>query len=283
MARSEQGIFRSLFAVHHGIPGSRTVRKSPAVAVTVTRDVRYTPEHWPQPLDADIYQPAGNGIFPAVLMIHGGGWVSGKRQHMHGTARAVARRGYVVMNVSYRFAPRWRFPAQLQDMQQALLWLRAHADRCRIDAGQIACWGYSAGAHLGLLAAMLQAGHKYFVDGTRVQAVVAGGTPVDLSYYPNGPLPNSLMGVRCNDDPQAWRDASPVTHVAPGCPPVFLYHGSRDLLVGQNNAHAMYAALQASQVPAELYLIRGLGHIPTFFLPPVRRCAEFLDHHLSSR
>jgi len=166
-------------------------------------------------------------------------------------------------------------------MQQAMLWLRAHAGRYHVQTDRIACWGYSAGAHLALLTAMLQPGHRYFIDGTQVQAVVAGGTPVDLSYYPDGPLPNSLMGVGHGQDPQAWRDASPVTHVAPGCPPVFLYHGSYDLLVGENNAHTMYAALQASQIPAELYLIRGLGHIPTFFLPaPIRRGGEFLDHHL---
>ena len=280
MASSEQGISRSIFTIHHGIPDSRAVRNARSVDVTVTRDVCYTPEGWPQPLDADIYVPTGAGPFPAILMVHGGGWIGGRRQHMQRTARAVARRGYVVMNVSYRLAPRWRFPSQLQDMQQALLWLRGQADRLRIRIDRIASWGYSAGAHLALLTAMVRAGHKYYVPDAQVQAVVAGGTPVDLSYYPNGPLPNSLMGIGCSQDPQAWRDASPVTHVAPGCPPVFLYHGSRDSLVGQNNAHAMYAALQASQVPAELYLIRGLGHIPTFFLPaPIRRGGEFLDHY----
>jgi acetyl esterase/lipase len=281
MARSAQGISRSIFTIHHGIPDARAVRNARPVEVTVTRDVRYTPQDWPQPLDADLHVPAGAGPFPAILMVHGGGWIGGQRQDMQRTARAVARRGYVVMNVSYRFAPHWRFPSQLQDMQQALLWLRAHADRFRVQLDRIASWGYSAGAHLALLAAVVRAGHKYFVAGAEVQAVVAGGTPVDLSYYPRGPLPNSLMGVGCSQDPQAWRDASPVTHVAPGCPPVFLYHGSGDLLVGQNNAHAMYAALQANQVPAELYLMRGLGHIPTFFLPPIRRGGEFLDHHLA--
>src|SRR5688572_30360523 len=134
MASSEQGISRSIFAIHHGIPRSRALRRAGPVDVTVTRDVCYTPDTWPQRLEADIYQPAGGGPFPAVLMIHGGGWIGGKRQHMHGTARTVARRGYVVMSVSYRFAPRWRFPAQLQDMQQALLWLRAHADRYHVQA-----------------------------------------------------------------------------------------------------------------------------------------------------
>jgi dipeptidyl aminopeptidase/acylaminoacyl peptidase len=107
---------------------------------------------------------------------------------------------------------------------------------------------------------------------------------VDLTDYPAGPLTNALMGVGCHLDPQAWQDASPLRHVAaysPSIPPIFLYHGGFDRIVGANNSHAMYAALQAHQVPSELYLLRGLGHIPVYFLSaPVLRGIEFLDHHV---
>jgi acetyl esterase/lipase len=282
MAQSARTVSRSLFTTHHGIPAERALRNAPPLPLSVTVNVRYTHDEWPQALHADIYQPDEAGPFPAVLMIHGGGWIGGKRQDMHRTARAVARHGYVVMNASYRLAPRWRFPAQLQDIQQALLWLRTHADQYRVRADRIASWGYSAGAHLALLPALLSPGHRNYSAGTRPVAVVAGGTPVDLSYYPASPYINQLMGVGCHHDPQAWSDASPLTHVAPNSPPVFLYHGSFDRLLGPNNAQAMFSALQTNRVPSELYLIRGMGHIPTFFLSsPVRRGCEFLDHHLA--
>jgi acetyl esterase/lipase len=281
MASSVRGVSRSFFAIHHGIPESRTERRTGSLPVRVIPDLCYTPEAWPQALAADLYQPEGTGPFPAVLMVHGGGWTGGKRQDMHRTARAVARQGYVVMNVSYRLAPRWRYPAQLQDMQQALAWLCLHADEYRVRPDRVATWGYSAGAHLALLPALVPVGHPHFLTGIRPAAVVAGGTPVDLTYYPAGALTNALMGVTCHSNQQAWCDASPLRHVTPKSPPIFLYHGTSDRLVGANNSQAMYEALQAHSVPSELYLIRGLGHIPTFFLPaPVRRGCEFLDHHL---
>jgi acetyl esterase/lipase len=276
------GVSRSFFAVHHGVPESRTLRRAAPVPVRIIPDLCYTPAGWPQALAADIYQPADTaGPVPAVMMVHGGGWTGGKRQDMHRTARAVARRGYVVMNVSYRLAPRWRYPAQLQDMQQALAWLHRHAGEYGAHTDRIATWGYSAGAHLALLPALIPAGHPHCVSDVRPRAVVAGGAPVDLTYYPAGPLTNALMGVGCHSNLQAWCDASPLRHVAPHSPPIFLYHGNFDLIVGANNSRAMYTALQDQRIPSELYLIRGLGHIPTFFLAaPVRRGCDFLDHHL---
>ena len=281
MSHPVRGVSRSLFTIHHGIPATRTLRNAAPSTVSVSPNVCYTPQGWPDALYADLYQPGGAGPFPAVLMVHGGGWTGGSRQQMHRTARAVARRGYVVMNISYRLAPRWRFPAQLQDIQQALLWLRAHAADYRVLADRIATWGYSAGAHLALLPAVLSPGHRNFVPDTRPVATVAGGSPVDLTYYPAGPLTNALMGVGCHLDPQAWQDASPLRHVAAHTPPIFLYHGSFDRLVGANNSHAMYAALQSQRVPSELLLLRGFGHIPVFFMSmPVQRGIEFLDHHV---
>jgi acetyl esterase/lipase len=281
MASNVRDASRSLFVVHHGVPESRTVRRTTPLPVRMIPNLCYTPAGWPQALDADVYQPDGAGPFPAVMMVHGGGWTGGKRADMHRTARAVAGRGYVVMNVSYRLAPRWRYPAQLQDMQQALSWLHRHAGDYGVRTDRVATWGYSAGAHLALLPALVPAGHPHFVADIRPMAVVAGGAPVDLTYYPRGPLTNALMGVACHSQQQAWCDASPLRHVGPDSPPIFLYHGTFDLLVGANNSHAMYAALQAQRVPSELYLIRGLGHIPTFFLPaPWRRGCDFLDDYL---
>jgi dipeptidyl aminopeptidase/acylaminoacyl peptidase len=78
-----------------------------------------------------------------------------------------------------------------------------------------------------------------------------------------------------------WRDASPIALVSADDPPTFLYHGTFDYTVGVRNAHAMYAALNAAHVPAELYLVRGFEHITTFWIDaPVDHGIEFLDRHL---
>jgi acetyl esterase/lipase len=165
-------------ASHEGRPDNAKISSVKPVQVTVTRNFVYTPADWPQELRADLYKPVGNGPFPGVVMIHGGGWEGRTREDMDDISRRVAERGYVVMNMSYRFAPQWRFPAQLQDVQQAVLWLRAHGSDHNLLKNRIGTWGYSAGAHLAALAGVTGPEDHWFVEGSRVQAVVAGGTPL---------------------------------------------------------------------------------------------------------
>jgi acetyl esterase/lipase len=200
---------------------------------------------------------------------------------MDGTAEKLARRGYVVLNASYRFAPRWTFPAQLQDVQQAVLFMRANAAEYRIQPDRIASWGYSSGAHLAALLGVTGPSDRLFQEGARVQAVVAGGTPVDLSYYPKGRLTVGLMGVPYADNVQRWAEASPLSLVSSDDPPTFLYHGTFDYTVGSKNAYNMFAVLNQAKVPAELYIVRGLEHISMFFLSPVDRGVDFLNRRLA--
>jgi acetyl esterase/lipase len=200
---------------------------------------------------------------------------------MDDISQQVAERGYVVLNMSYRFAPQWHFPAQLQDVQQAVVWLRAHASDLNVLKNRIGTWGYSAGAHLAALAGVTSPTDKWFVEGSRVQAVVAGGTPVDIRYYKDGPLTNGLTGVSYDENPGLWREASPLALVTQDDPPMFLYHGTFDFTVGESNAHAMYEALNANRIPAELYLMRGLEHLTTFMVDrPVANGIDFLDLYL---
>lgn len=268
-------------ASHDGRPENARIGSVKPVNVAVTRDFVYTPAGWPQELRADLYKPVGNGPFPAVVMIHGGGWEGRTREDMAEISQRVAERGYVVLNMSYRFAPKWHFPAQLQDVQQAVLWLRGHANELNVSTDRIGTWGYSAGAHLAALAGVTGPEDRWFVAGSRVQAVIAGGTPVDIRYYKNGSLTNGLTGVPYDKNPELWREASPLALVTKDDPPMFLYHGTFDFTVGENNAHAMYEALNANNIPAELYLMRGLEHLSTFVVDrPVENGIDFLDLHL---
>ncbi len=268
-------------ATHDGRPDTPQPAPPSPMNVTVVKDIVYTPADWPQQLMADIFKPEGAGPFPGVVMIHGGGWKGRTRGDMVRYSKAVAERGYVVMNVSYRFAPQWNFPAQLQDMTQAVLWFRTNAAAHNVQPDRIAAWGYSAGAHLAALVGVTGPGDSQYVEGARVQAIIAGGTPVDLRYYKRGPLTNGLMGVPHDDNPDLWRDASPVALVTSDDPPTFLYHGSLDFTVGSKNAHAMYSALQTARVPAELYMINGFEHFSTFLVDfPIGKGIDFLDRHL---
>ncbi|MDB5972294.1 MAG: Acetyl esterase/lipase [Hydrocarboniphaga sp.] len=248
----------------------------------VRRDVVFTPPDWPQALKADVYVPKGKGPFPAVLVIHGGGWDSGDREQVAGIARRVAARGYVAVNATYRLAPGSISPAQFQDVQQAVLWMRANAAVYRIDPQRIAAFGYSAGAHLAALLGGIGESGPLGKPGAAVQAVVAGGTPTDLSKWPAGKLVPQLIGGDRAHKPAEYQAASPVTCVDAGDPPVFLYHGGMDSLVPIDHAEDYKALLDAAGVPCELFVLRGRGHILAFLSdgPAVEAGIEFLDRYL---
>src|SRR5206468_4942909 len=129
-------------------------------------------------------------------------------------------------NVDYRLAPQFHYPTQLDDVRAAFGWLHAHASSLGVDPQRIAVMGYSAGAHLALLLGLVDPS-----DGVRPRAVVAGAAPSDLTAYPNSPVIAALIGGSGVDLPDAYADASPISHVSPGDPPVLLYHGRLDAMV----------------------------------------------------
>ncbi|MES2883397.1 MAG: alpha/beta hydrolase [Pseudomonadota bacterium] len=245
---------------------------------TVQRDVVYTPPGWPEALKADIYQPSGAGAKPAVLLIHGGGWAApDRREQMASIAERVAKRGYVVVNATYRFAPAYLYPAPVADLREALKWMRVNAAKYQIKPDQVAAMGYSAGGHLAAMLGVL--------DGPadlRVQAVVDGAGPTDLRKYKGGKLVPQFLGGTQSQMPKQFAEASPITHVSKDDPPMFLYHGSWDTLVPDNHSGDFKAALDAAGVHAEWFKIIGRGHITAFFMDgsAIDAALDFLDRTL---
>lgn len=248
--------------------------------------VRYSPEGWPAVLHANIYQPSGEGPFPAVLLAHGGGWTRGEPEDMTAIAEELAGAGFVVMNAAYRFAPEYAFPAQLHDLQQAVRWLRNNAGRFSVDPERVAGFGYSAGAHLVALLGL--AGANEALDTpfggaqTRLQAVVAGGTPSDLRKFEGGVLVPQLLGGEKDEVPGSYRVASPVAHVTAEAPPFFLYHGGSDLLVPVDHAEDFAGALEQAGVHVEFYRMRLRGHVTAFLTDgaAVERAIVFLHQRM---
>lgn len=240
----------------------------------IEHDVVYTPPSWPAGLPADFHKPDSATPTPAVLLIHGGGWTRERRGDMDGIARILARRGYFVMNATYRLTPDWKFPAQTEDTAQALRYLRANAGRFNIDPDRIATFGYSAGGHLAALAGM--------DPRNRVKAVVAGGAPTDLSYWPEGELTMRLLGGPLQGNEALYRSASPARLVHRGAPPVFLYHGTADDIVPPAHPEALVAALRKYDIDHEVYWIAGRSHVFAHLFPAgaIEKAVDFLDAHL---
>ena len=254
------------------------------------RDQRFSPPDWPQALFADVYIPDGErAAWPGVLVVHGGGWEGRGRDDMTSISRRLADRGFVAVNIDYRFAPEFRFPAQVHDVQVALAWMHDEAERLRIDPDRIAGLGYSSGAHLVALAGLVAGtdsplNEEYGPDDRGFFAVVAGGIPSDFSLFDDGRLIRQLIGAPRAEAPEAYRAASPIEHVHADAPPFFLFHGALDQLVPFEHAEVLHEALLAHGVHSELYRMRLRGHVSAFVFRggAVRQAASFL-HAMAER
>lgn len=208
-----------------------------------------------QTLLLDIFEPAGQANsrpHPAVILIHGGGWTSFDKSTMHPLARFLALSGFVTVTVDYRLyhdnANRW--PAQLDDVQRAVRWVRANAAKYNVDPEHIGAYGHSAGAQLALLLGMVEtrdnsdaALAKY---SSKVEAVVEASGPTDLTAEhdaPNAKFLADFLGADYETHPEVWRDASPVWHAAKSNAPILIIHGTRDQMVPVAQAAELDAAL----------------------------------------
>lgn len=227
----------------------------PVTQYEIKRDIEYVKRD-DTPLLGDLYIPRGEGSYPAVLLIHGGSWSSGTRSYMSGVAKKLAKQGFVAFNISYRFAPEHRFPAQIEDCKDAVRWMRRNSALYKIDPNKIASWGYSAGAQLAVLL-----GTHTSDESTRVQAVVGGSGPYDLTRFPSDETTVKFLGDTREGNLEIYRQASPVFHVSSATPPMFLYHGTADTTVSPQHTDEMKKALDLAGVKNEVYLVKGFGHI----------------------
>ncbi|MEZ0491228.1 alpha/beta fold hydrolase [Kineococcus sp. TBRC 1896] len=241
-------------------------------------------------LDACLPREA-TGPLPSLVILHGGGFNSGDRTESGsaGLCDSAARTGVVAVSIDYRLAPASTYPAQVQDVQSAVEWLRqpAQVQKYSLDPTRIALLGSSAGAILALTAAT--AGEGRDDTGTRVKAVVSLSGVADLrdsALALGDPSPQAVQLVltylgctSATDCPQA-AEASPITHVDPSDPPVLLVNGT-DELVPRQQAEAMAAALQEAGVVHREVFVDGDAHGSALLHNDVRRdVSTFLQENL---
>jgi acetyl esterase/lipase len=231
-------------------------------------------------LQLDVALPKeGDGPFPGVVFIHGGGWSGGNRHAFRGKMEEAARRGYVAATVSYRLTqpdpqtgePKEPFPAQIHDCKAAIRWLRMNAPEFKLDRERIGVIGASAGGHLSLLVGLtsredgLEGDMGNLSQSSRVQAVVNIFGPTDLERcYESSPGAVGFLKALCNGTPESaaanFRAASPVTYITADDPPVLTLHGEKDALVPPEQAMILDTKLKAAGVTHELILLADQGH-----------------------
>jgi alpha-L-fucosidase 2 len=242
-------------------------------------------------LKLDAFLPRTRDLAPAVIIVHGGGWVMGDRRTSVEPLFAPLEAANIAwFSISYRLATKiTQFGLAIDDVQTAVEFVRAHAVEYGIDPKRIALLGESAG---GQLAAM---GALRLPPDQQVRAVVAMYAPTDLI----------ALAKNSNYIPRAWRDSiqntpfeglvlaglalmSPLDQVRVGMPPFLLIHGTDDALVPYSQSVAMCQRMLASGDHCELFPVTGGGHgirwweaYPHLARPYKQKLVEWLQAQLA--
>lgn len=244
-----------------------------------------------QPLECQLFLPRQRATtpVPGIVWVHGGGWrnkaMDGRvlwRQAVH-----LAALGYPGINITYRLAPAYTFPAQVEDVQTGVRWVRAHAVELGIDPQRLAAVGESAGGHLAALLATTDAP----VDGvsSRVQALVAIYGVFDFLSLKSQGSAGAREALLGGDPTQAvagtplWertRAASPLYQADAHTPPTLLLHGTADELVPFDQSVRFQKRLQELGIRASLVPGDGGGHghihRPPHYGPALEHLTAFL-------
>lgn len=242
-------------------------------------------------LKADFYpaKSAESGPKPFVVVIHGGAWIQGKRQDMASTCMALAQQGFSSATVQYRLAkPDSLWPAQLEDVQDAVRFFRSNAQKYDIRTEKIAAMGASAGGHLALLLGMKDAGSGPAPVSTKVQAVVNLFGPTDLTqdYQPFlvQLVARQVLGKAPEDAAEPMKLFSPVNLVTKDSAPVFTIHGTADAVVPVIQANRLDEALKRAGVEHTMKIIQDMGHEDPTKKPggpeALAEAIAFLNKHL---
>jgi acetyl esterase/lipase len=256
----------------------------------------------------DIFLPAeGDGPFPVILHLHGGGFETGDKRDVHiAPMLRGLERGFAVAGINYRLSGEAIFPAGLQDIKAAIRWLRANQQEYHLDGDRIAAWGGSAGGYFVVMVCLTahvpefddpSLGNPGYSSG--VQAGVDQFGPIDflamdaqLAESGLGPPDHSeagspesrFLGARITDIPDRVRRANPMTYIHPDMPPLLIQHGRMDPLVPVQQsitlAHQLGECVPRDRF--ELEILDNAGHADPAFETDenVARVFRFIDRYL---
>ena len=245
-------------------------------------------------LHLDLFRPGKGGKYPALILLHGGGWRSGNKTMQDPLAMQIATRGYVTASVEYRLSPEALYPAAIYDIKAAIRFLRANALKYNIDPEKIAISGSSAGGQLAALIGMTGDVKKF--DGNegnnnvsaKIQAIIDMDGILDFtdpneSAKDNDPAKRSAgaywFGATYKEAPGKWKEASPIVYAGKNTPPILFvnsalprFHAGRDSVITILNLHGIYT---------EVHTIPGTPHpfwlFHPWFGPTVEYMVAFLD------
>ena len=234
---------------------------------TSTASIQTSPEPIASPttsappidLRLEVGVPEGDGPFPAIVLVHGGGWVGGSPELMADLARFLTSEGWLTVNTPYTLSNGVAgYPTAVDDVACAIRHTADHPD----GDGTVAVMGHSAGAHLAALTAL---DRGVYGDGCLLKEPVVPDRliglagPYDVSRL--GPLIVPFFGVPPNENPALWQAGNPLNQAAnnPGLSSL-LMHGEEDALLDLSFATDFADALTEGGSEAVVEVVEGARH-----------------------
>ncbi|HEY4787503.1 MAG TPA: alpha/beta hydrolase [Bacteroidales bacterium] len=240
--------------------------------VIAHRDIMYTTlpntPYGNRDLHLDLFRPGKPGKYPALIMIHGGGWRSGTKRMQVPIAEMIAARGFVTVAVEYQLSLEAKYPAAVYNIKAAIRWVRANAEKYNIDADHIAISGCSAGGQLASLIGMTNGISKFEGNqgnsdySSAVQAIIdidgvldfMAPASLNLNRKPNSPDVEWLGGT-FTEKPEIWKEASSIFWAnEKSVPMLFInsgfsrFHAGQDELIGMMKEWNIYTEVHKFDV-----------------------------------
>ena len=204
-----------------------------------------------QLLTVDFYRSRVAGKKPCVLVIHGGSWSNGDSKQLPELNSYLAGQGYHVASLNYRKAPSYQNPAPVEDVRDAMNFLRDKSEEFQIDTNNFVLLGRSAGGQIALLVA-------YTLHDPSIKGVIDFYGPADMVWgysLPSNPLVMDSRGVmerylggKYKDVPKNYEASSPIVFVDRQSPPTLMIHGDNDVLVSPIHSRKLNEKLQQNGV-----------------------------------
>ncbi|CAM4793056.1 unnamed protein product [Rotaria magnacalcarata] len=202
-------------------------------------------------LTLDYYRSSVTGKRPCVIVIHGGAWAIGDSKKLPELNNHLARVGYHCAAINYRLAPKWHFPAPVEDTTAAVSYLRKNADELDIDLNNFVLLGRSAGGQIALLTAytIRQLGIKGVVDFYGPADMIRGyTTPTNPLVINSRKVLVQYLGGDYHQIPDKYAASSPIEFINPQTVPTLILHGSTDGLVLSAQSRRLSTKLHQNNV-----------------------------------
>ena len=238
-------------------------------------------------LKLDIYRPkiSSDEICPAVLLIHGGGWISGSKENQRIMAQHLAENGFVAITASYRLSREAPYPAGVIDLKDALRWMKLNAEKYHVDTQKIAVLGTSAGAQLATLVGVTPNSEIYNEKDEKISSEVQAIVNIDgITSFIHPDAEESeiaglwLGGLR-NENPKNWKEASPLEYVDKNTPPILFINSSMPRFhAGRDD---MIKILEENNIYSEVHTLEDSPHsfwlLEPWFQPTLDYTVSFLN------